>query len=105
MREHVLVTVLIASLLGLASCSRDEETKPAVARGNGRVKIVYDDAGIKPENRDVVKQISDSRVFERLADRASKTVALPHDREVSVSDAVPFDAPTTEVDGKPIVWP
>ena len=69
------------------------------------MKIVYDDAGIKPENRDVVKQIRDSGVFERLADRATKTLALPHDLEVKVSDDVPFDDPTTEVDGRTIFWP
>ena len=76
-----------------------------MARGAGRVKIVYDDAGIKPENRDVVKQIRDSGVFDRLADRATKTLALPHDLVVKVSDDVPFDDPTTEVDGRTIFWP
>src|SRR6266480_7373451 len=105
MRKHVLAIALVASLLQLVSCSGDEEAKPAVARGNGRVKIVYDDAGTKPENRDVVKQIRDSRVFERLAGRMTKTLALPHDLEVKVSDDVPFDDPTAEVDGRTIFWP
>jgi hypothetical protein len=49
-----------------------------VARRDGRVKIVYDDAGIKPENRDAVKLVRDSGTFERIADRTSKAVALPH---------------------------
>jgi Putative metallopeptidase len=105
MREHVLAIVLVASLLQFASCSGEEDAKPAVPRGNGRVKIVYDDAGIKPENRDVVKQIKDSGVFDRLADRATKTLALPHDLEVKVSDDVPFDDPSTDVEGKTIFWP
>jgi len=96
MRKHVLAIILVASLLQLASYSRDENAKPTVARGNGHVKIVYDDAGIKPENRDVVKQIRDSGVFERLADRLTKMLALPHDLVVKVSDDVPFDDPTTE---------
>jgi hypothetical protein len=105
MKEHVVAVVLVASVLLLASCSDDHDPKPTVARGNGQVKIVYDDAGIKPENRDVVKQIRDSGVFDRLADRATKTLALPHDLVVKVSDDVPFDDPTTEVDGKTIFWP
>src|SRR5438046_4814219 len=104
-REHVLAVVVVVSLLQLAPCFGEENVKSAVARGDGRVKIVYDNAGIKPENRDVVKQIRDSSVFERLADRATKTVALPHDLEVKVSDDVPFDDPTTEVDGRTIFWP
>jgi hypothetical protein len=105
MRKHVLAIVLVASLLGLAACSGDEEASSTMARGHGRVKIVYDDAGIKPENRDVVKQIRDSGVFERLADRTTKTVALPHDLVVKVSDDVPFDDPSAEVDGRTIFWP
>ena len=105
MRKHVLAIALVASLMGLASCSGDDDASPIVARGHGRVKIVHDDAGIKPENRDVVKQIRDSRVFERLADRTTKTVALPHDLVVKVSDDVPFDDPSTEVDGRTIFWP
>jgi hypothetical protein len=78
-----------------------------VARGKGRVRIVYDDAGIKPENRDVVKKIRDSGVFDRLAERTTQAVALPYDLEVKVTDNVPkgFDDPTTEVDGKTIFWP
>jgi hypothetical protein len=105
MREHVLPIILVASLLQLVSCSGNEDAHQAVARGNGQVKIVYDDAGIKLENRIVVKLIRESRVFERLAERATKTLALPHDLVVKVSDDVPFDDPTTEVDGKMIFWP
>src|SRR4029453_12833474 len=105
MRKHVLAIALVASLLGFTSCSRDEDPKSTVARGAGRVKIVYDDAGIKPENRDVVKQIRDSGVFERMADRATKMLSLPHDLDIKVSDDVPFDDPPTEVDGKTIFWP
>jgi hypothetical protein len=105
MRPHILAIVVVRSLLQLASCSDDHDEKPTVARGAGRVKIVYDDAGIKPENRNVVKQIRNSGVFDRLADRATKTLALPYDLVVKVSDDVPFDDPTTEVDGKMIFWP
>jgi hypothetical protein len=43
MRKHVLALALVASLLGLASCSGDENASSTVARGDDRVKIVYDD--------------------------------------------------------------
>jgi hypothetical protein len=105
MRQHVLAIALVASVVGLASCSGDES--PAVARRDGRVKIVYDDAGIKPENRDAVKLVRDSGAFERFAGRTSRAVALPHDVEVRITDKVPqgIDDPTTEVDGRTIFWP
>ena len=107
MRKHVLAIALVASVVGLASCSGDEDASPAVVRRDGRVKIVYDDAGIKPENRDAVKLVRDSGTFERFADRTSKAVALPHDIEVRVTDKIPkgIDDPTTEVDGRTIFWP
>ncbi len=82
MRKHVLAIALVASVVGLASCSGGEDASPAVVRRDGRVKIVYDDAGIKPENRDAVKLVRNSGAFERFADRTSKAVALPHDIEV-----------------------
>ena len=62
---------------------------------------------IQPENRDVIKKIRDSGVFERMADRLTKAVALPHHLEVVVTDKLPkgIDDPTTEVDGRRIFWP
>ena len=46
-------------------------------------------------------------MFERMADRLTKTVALPHDLQIVVTDKTPkgFDDPTTEVDGRTIFWP
>jgi len=80
MRTHVLALALVASVVGSTFSSGEENPgAAAVARRDGRVTIVYDDAGIKPENRDVVKLVRDSGAFERFADRTSKTVALPHD--------------------------
>ena len=107
MRKHILAIALVASVMGLAFSSSAEDTSPAVARRDGRVTIVYDDAGIKPENRDVVKLVRDSGAFERFADRTSKAVALPHDIEVRISDKMPkgIDVATTEVDGRTILWP
>jgi len=68
---------------------------------------VYQDDAIQPENRDAIKKIKDSGVFERMADRLTKTLALPHDLQIVVTDKTPkgFDDPTTEVDGRRIWWP
>jgi hypothetical protein len=54
-----------------------------------------------------MKKIMDSGVFERMADRLTKAVALPHDLQVVITDNVPkgIDDPTTEVDGRRIFWP
>jgi Putative metallopeptidase len=54
-----------------------------------------------------VKKIRDSGVFERMADRLTKAVALPHDLQVVITDNVPkgVDVPTTELDGRLIFWP
>jgi hypothetical protein len=69
--------------------------------------IVYQDDAILPENRDAIKKIKDSGVFERMADRLTKTIALPHDLQVIVTDKTPkgFDDPTTDVEGRTIFWP
>src|SRR5262245_26710625 len=107
MRKHVLAIAIVASVVGLASYSGNEDASAAAARRNGRVKIVYDDAGIKPENRDAVKLVRDSGAFERFADRTSRAVALLHDIEVRISDKMPsgIDDPSTEADGRTIYWP
>src|SRR5215510_8991037 len=70
----------------------------------GRVTIVYQDDAIEPENRDAMKKIRDSGVFERMADRLTKAVALPHDLQVVITDKG-FDDPTTDVPGRTIFWP
>ena len=90
-----------------ASCFGADDSTPARAKGKGRVTIVYQDDTIQPENRDAIKKIMDSGVFERMADRLTKAVALPHDLQVVVTDNVPkgVDDPTTEVDGRRIFWP
>jgi hypothetical protein len=97
-------SVLLLVLVG-APCSGD--STPARAKGKGRVTIVYQDDAIQPENRDAMKKIRDSGVFDRMADRLTKAVALPHDLQVVVTDNVPkgIDDPTTELDGRRIFWP
>jgi len=71
------------------------------------VTIVYQDDAIQPENRDAIKKIKDSGAFERMADRLTKAVALPHDLLVVITDKLPngIDDPTTELDGRRIFWP
>jgi hypothetical protein len=78
---------------------------PAKANGKGKVTIVYQDDAILPENRDAIKKIRDSGVFERMAERLTKAVALPHDLQVIVTDKTPkgIDDPS-EIDGT-IYWP
>ena len=87
-------------------CSGGDSTL-AQAKGKGRVTIVYQDDAILPENRDAIRKIRDSGVFERMADRLTKTVALPHDLQVIVTDKTPkgIDDPSTEADGRKIWWP
>jgi hypothetical protein len=80
---------------------------PAHAEGNGRVTIVYEDAAIDPQNREAIKAIKDAGVFERMAERLTGAVALPHDLQVIVTDKLPegVDDPVTEPDGSRIYWP
>src|SRR5262245_64896111 len=107
MRMHVLAIALVTSIAAHASCSAQENASTAVARRDGRVKIVYDEARIKPENREAVQLVRRSGAFERFADRTSKAVALPHDIEVRITDNIPkgIDDPITEADGRTIFWP
>jgi hypothetical protein len=98
--------VLLSVIVG-TPCSGDDASTPARAKGKGRVTIVYQDDAIQPENRDAIKKIKDSGVFERMADRLTKAVALPYDLQVVVTDKPPkgIDCPTTELDGRRIWWP
>jgi hypothetical protein len=80
-----VASVLLSVLVGIP-CSGDDDSTPARARGKGRVTIVYQDDAIQPENRDAIKKIRDSGVFERMADRLTKAVALPYDLQVVVTD-------------------
>ena len=101
-----VASVLLSVLVG-TPCSGDDDSTLARTKGKGRVTIVYQDDAIQPENRDAIKKIRDSGVFERMADRLTKAVALPHDLQIVVTDKLPkgTDDPTTEVDGQRIWWP
>jgi hypothetical protein len=98
---------ILLVMLGGAPCLGDDDSKIAQAKGNGRVTIVYQDDAIEPENRDAIKKIRDSGVFDRMAERLTAAVALPHDLQVVVTDNLPkgVDVATTEVDGRRILWP
>jgi hypothetical protein len=98
---------ILLVMLGSASCFGDDGSTAALAQSKGRVTILYQDDTIQPENRDAMKKIMDSGVFERMADRLTKAVALPHDLQVVITDNVPkgVDDPNTELDGRRIFWP
>src|SRR5262245_312139 len=108
MRRSVasIASMLFPLFLGM-SCSRHNDSTSAEAKGNGKVTIVYQDDSILPENREVIKKIRDSGVFARMADRLTRTVALPHDLQIIVTDKAPkgIDCPTAEIDGRTIFWP
>jgi Putative metallopeptidase len=107
-RQNVVfgVSILLVAL-GSASCFGDDDAASALAKGKGRVTIVYQDDTIQPGNRDAMKKIMDSGVFERMADRLTRAVALPYDLQVVITDNLPkdIDVPTTELDGRRILWP
>jgi hypothetical protein len=106
MRKVAVVVLLVVALTG-AACS-SEESKSAKAEDNGKATVVWDEAGIHPENLQVAKQVKDSGAFERVAEQTNKIVGLPHDLEIKVSDdGIPkeFDDPSTSLDGRTIYWP
>src|SRR5215813_4678272 len=107
MRLRWTVALVLLVMLGSASCFGRDDSRSARAKGKGRVTIVYQDDAIQPQNRDAMKKIMDSGVFQRMADRLTKAVALPHDLQVVITDNVPkgIDDPTTELDGRRIFWP
>ena len=106
-RNVVFGVSILLVMLAAASCFGADDSAPALAKGKGRVTIVYQRDAIQPENRDAMKKIMDSGVFERMADRLTKAVALPHDLQVVITDNVPkgIDDPITELDGRRIFWP
>jgi hypothetical protein len=105
LRRLVGATALLVMLGGATGFA--EDTASPRAAGTGRVTIVYQEDKILPENREAMKQIRDSGVFERMVERLNAALVLPHDLEIVVTDDVPagFDDPTTEADGTRIYWP
>src|SRR5204862_5081558 len=76
-RSVAFVASVPLSLLVGTPCSGDDDSTPARTKGKGRVTIVYQDDAIQPENRDAIKKIRDSGVFERMADRLTRQWRYP----------------------------
>ncbi|MFJ8074510.1 DUF4344 domain-containing metallopeptidase [Streptomyces sp. NPDC096176] len=77
------------------------------ADANGKVTVVYEHDTIKPKGRQAVAVIRKSRVLEQVAGWVNKSVALPNDLVVRVTDKVPpgvTDA-VTQPDGRTIYVP
>ncbi|MFJ3201619.1 DUF4344 domain-containing metallopeptidase [Streptomyces sp. NPDC086989] len=94
---------LLALGFGVVSCS-DEDPKD---EAKGKVTVVYEDDAIKAENRRAVEVIRKSRVLEQSADWVNKSLALPHDMVVKVTDKVPpgVEDAVTQPDGRTIYVP
>lgn len=103
-RNLVFGSSVLLAMLGSTSCFGADES---VHIGKGKVTIVYQEHAILPENREAMRKIVDSGVFERMADRLTRAVALPQDLQVVITDDVPkgIDDPTTEDFGRRILWP
>ncbi|WP_406179321.1 DUF4344 domain-containing metallopeptidase [Streptomyces sp. NBC_01006] len=77
------------------------------AARSGRVTVVYEARTVKPEDREAVALIRNSRVLERTADWVNRTLVLPHNMTVKVTADVPpgvTDA-VTQPDGRTIFIP
>jgi hypothetical protein len=82
------LTLVLRSLSGTRTAYLDN-SPVAETKGRARVTIVYQEDDILPENREAIKKVRDSGVFERMAQRLTRTVALPHDLQVIVTDKTP----------------
>lgn len=95
---------LLVAGFAVASCDGDSDKADDA---NGKVTVVYEDNTVKPVDRQAVAVIRKSRVLEQVADWVSKSIALPHDLVVKVTDKVPpgvTDA-VTQPDGRTIFVP
>ncbi|MEU9182681.1 DUF4344 domain-containing metallopeptidase [Streptomyces sp. NPDC048550] len=97
---------------GCSAEARDSGQGPGAgphpqASRSGSVTVVYEDQTLKPQDRQVVALIRNSRVLERAAGWVNGTLALPHDLVVKVTAKVPpgvTDA-VTQPDGRTIFIP
>jgi hypothetical protein len=71
---------------GTSSGTSAATTTPS---GSGKIKIIYDDAGVKPENLEAYRIVKQSGGLDRLASWVNDRIALPRDITVKVTDAVP----------------
>jgi hypothetical protein len=103
MHRTAFAGALLVACFAVASCGGDGNKADA----NGKVTVVYQDNAIKPEDRQAVAVIRKSHVLEQVADWVNKSLALPHDLVVKVTDKVPpgvTDA-VTQPDGRTIFVP
>lgn len=103
MSRTAFAGALLVAGFAVASCGGDGNKADAA----GKVTVVYQDNAIKPKDRQAVAVIRKSRVLEQVADWVNKSVALPHDMVVKVTDKVPpgvTDA-VTQPDGRTIYVP
>ncbi|MFE2877607.1 DUF4344 domain-containing metallopeptidase [Streptomyces roseus] len=86
----------------LVSCGGDAEDE-----AKGKVRVVYHDDAIAPENRRAAEVVRKSRVLEQAADWVNTSLALPHDMVVEVTDKVPpgVEDAVTQPDGRTIYVP
>jgi hypothetical protein len=103
-----LLPVLMAGALVSAAYARPPAPTVAAAPDSQgpSVRVIFDDAGIRPENRDAVRLIRESGAFQRAADWANQRVALPYGIEIRVTDNLPpgVDVPTSDLDGRTIYY-
>ncbi|MFC4607265.1 DUF4344 domain-containing metallopeptidase [Streptomyces maoxianensis] len=103
MHRTAFAGALLVAGFAVASCGGDGNKDEA----NGKVTVVYQDNAIKPKDRQAAEVIRKSRVLEQVADWVNKSLALPHDLVVKVTDKVPpgvTDA-VTQPDGRTIFVP
>src|SRR5215831_12517205 len=106
-RTSARVACLSLLALGLLVVSSWGDDGSHSKTTNGQVKIIYDEAGTKPENLHALRIIKQSGAFERVASWVNDRLALPDDIHVRVTDTVPTgvtDA-SAEADGKTVWFP
>jgi len=105
----VLIAAFIFSLSavgGAWAAQAAGEHRSRERGGGGKIKIVYDEAGVKPENLDAFRIVKESGGFDRIASWMNDRIDLPVDIRVMVTDAVPAgvtDASFDVIDGA-TVW-
>ncbi|MFE9927994.1 DUF4344 domain-containing metallopeptidase [Streptomyces sp. NPDC005533] len=108
----VPVLAVAALVTGCGGEVRDAGRGPGAvplpqATRSGRVTVVYEARTAKPEDREAVALIRNSRVLGKSADWVNRTLTLPHDMTVKVTADVPpgvTDA-VTQPDGRTIYIP
>src|SRR5437762_2852688 len=114
MRPHLVLTegsfsmprsaLFLVALILLLLVAGSRRTGAVVAHSaTPQVTVVFEDAAIKPENRDAANLIKDSGAFQRAADWTNMVVSLAYPFEIKVTDNLPppIDDPSTWPDGRP----